>query len=828
MRQGKALLWLGSFVLLALAFSGCTLFNFGGTKLVEDGKPCTDIVIAEKPPRGVKLAASELQAYIEKISGAKLAITTAPGQDVPAHIYVGRSTYTDKLNITDEGLKYGAFRMLSGKDYLVLLGYDKDFVIPQYVNRSYADIPRALKEWDERTGAHWINPYTFDRLYRQYNANLDVCIYDELGSMNAVCEFLRGLGVRWYMPGDLGEIVPKLKTIALTPLDKTVKPDFPYRNLGDYAPNFDGATRDAGLFKLHLGLNCAMGIPGPHGLTNVYCRDEVKKEHPEFFANHRAPFPNEISQCCLASPEMFAETVKYARAVFEIYPDLKYLSLMPNDSFWVGSMCQCELCKGKATPERGDGGVMSDYVWDFIERVAKELYKTHPDRTVICGAYGAYTLPPLKIAKFSPNVMVMIVQPRYDFNNPETRAHWLDIRKGYLDKLMPGNLSIYCHYLQSGSHLPSYFPHAIAEDLHSLKGKSQGDYIELTHGTIDKGGAVGDMHAPGFNHLDVYVTGRYYWDADQDIEALLSEYYEKFYGPAAKEMKAFIEYSEANWKRTGKEAGPAARALELLAAAKQAAGDTVYGKRIGLVAAYCQSQLTQLRDRLAKGREKDLPSICTWGERRKNFDMKLDFKLDGTFEDKFWKDPLYRASGSLQEVETGKAPHLRTSFTVGWANSALYLAIHCEENDTKGMKINTAKNDDMALYDGDFIELLLETQVHSYYRIAIAPNGTMVDSDMVAGNPVLRWSSRAEVSTYVGDGYWNVELRIPMDYDVAMAVDPLNGVSGYKPNSLLYPFAFNLCRQRVRANGTERSAFSPTGKPAFYEPAKFGAMTVQD
>ena len=86
----------------------------GEAYLVKDGKPCADIVISDKPARAVKLASTELQTYLEKISGAKLAITNTPGADVPAHIYVGRSAETDKLKITDEGLKGGAFRMLSG------------------------------------------------------------------------------------------------------------------------------------------------------------------------------------------------------------------------------------------------------------------------------------------------------------------------------------------------------------------------------------------------------------------------------------------------------------------------------------------------------------------------------------------------------------------------------------------------------------------------------------------------------------------------------------------------------------------------------------------
>ena len=817
MRQAKTLACICAFTLLALTFWGCAIFHFGETKLVDDGKPCADIVISDKPPRAVKLAAAELQTYIEKISGAKLAIVNVPGNDVTAHIYVGRSEYTDKFNISDEGLKCGAFRIVSGKDWLALLGHDKNFVFPPYVHRSYDDIQRATKEWDERTGEHWGNPFWGMRLYRQYNAKVGVSDCDEHGTLNAVYEFLRGLGVRWYMPGDLGEIVPERKTIAIAAVDKTVSPDFGYRNLGDYSPTFDAGTQDAIMYRLRLGLEPITGLPGPHGMNDVNGREEVKKAHPEFYRNHQTPAPNDLYfASCFSSPELFDYTVKYARALFDIYPDIKAVSFWPNDGF---SMCQCDLCKGKETPQRGGAGVASDYVWDFVERVARELYKTHPDRKVICGAYGAYTLPPEKIAKFSPNVMVGIMDTRSYFKDPEVHARALETRKGFQGRVMPGNLYTYNHYLDSPSRLPSYFPHVIAEDLHSLKGISEGDYIELAQGQ----GATG-MHAPGFNHLNVYVTARYYWDADQDIEALLNEYYEKFYGPAAKEMKAFIEYSEANWQRMDKEADAAARALELLSAARKAAGDTVYGKRVDLLVEYCKEPLTQLRDRLARGRDKDLPKIQAM-----NYDAKkTDIKLDGKFYDKLWKDAvwLWFQHGSLSEVETGRAPYMGTSFTVGWADNALYLGITCAERDPKGMKIGTAKNDDMALYDGDFVELLLETQVHSYYRIAIAPNGVMLDADMKTGAPETVWSSKVEASTYIGDGFWSVEMRIPMDYDVAKAVDPLNGVVGYKPTDL-YPFSVNLCRQRVRKGGIERSAFSPTGKPGFYELEKFGKMIVR-
>ena len=75
----------------------------------------------------VTLAAKELRTYLKKITGAELPIVNAPDDKQPIKIYVGRSAQTDKLGVTDDDLKYGAYRMVSGKDYLILLGQDADF-----------------------------------------------------------------------------------------------------------------------------------------------------------------------------------------------------------------------------------------------------------------------------------------------------------------------------------------------------------------------------------------------------------------------------------------------------------------------------------------------------------------------------------------------------------------------------------------------------------------------------------------------------------------------------------------------------------------------------
>ena len=118
-------LYLGAALCLTCMFA---MPVFGEPCIVKDGQAQAEIVISEKPARTVKLAAEELQTYIEKISGAKLAITSEAGNQMPVKIYVGKSKYTDLLKLSDAGLEHGAFKMVSGTNWLALLGRDSDFV----------------------------------------------------------------------------------------------------------------------------------------------------------------------------------------------------------------------------------------------------------------------------------------------------------------------------------------------------------------------------------------------------------------------------------------------------------------------------------------------------------------------------------------------------------------------------------------------------------------------------------------------------------------------------------------------------------------------------
>ena len=360
-------------ILAALLLAPLASLHAAETLLIENGQPRAQIVIAaENRPRMVTLAALELQHHIQTMSGARLPIVTSPDASLPVKIYVGRSPATDKLGVTDKDLKYGAFRMVSGPDWLVLLGNDFDFSPPAYLARKRSDktaelawkkslVGKTEMEWGFpfRSGfkSQWI-PKQFDALleanYGKGAAELWLTggnttrgfeYEDENGSLNAVCEFLRGLGVRWFMPGKLGEIVPERKSIGLAAVNKTVVPDTHFRSW--MWNNYSGFSFDDVLWARRIGINSPyqkIGFAGgAHGLTHVHSGEAMKKAHPEYYAllggkrdiehrGHGTP--------CFTSEGLIQETVNYCRFMFDVYG-------MPAVDLWPGDgLSHCAGAKG--------------------------------------------------------------------------------------------------------------------------------------------------------------------------------------------------------------------------------------------------------------------------------------------------------------------------------------------------------------------------------------------------------------------------------------------------------------------------------------------------
>jgi tetratricopeptide (TPR) repeat protein len=485
------------------------------------------------------------------------------------------------------------------------------------------------------------------------------------------------------------------------------------------------------------------------------------------------------------------------------------VSVMPPDGYV--SICQCPLCEGKDTPERDYRGRLSDYVWSFVNRVAKEVQKTHPDRMISNCAYGVYTLPPLSIEKLEPNVLVSIVGGRRPTSSrPEQQAEIRQLREGWVAKT-DNPIMVFENYpfTDRGWYMPSYVPHVIGESINATKDISLGEDIWLSvRQDFDK-------VAVGFNHFLVYFTARMYWGGkEQSVDELFHEYCRLFYGPAGAEMKAFFEYCEANWQDMEEDKSKVDAAFALFAAAQRKAdADSVYGRRIALVADYLEA-LKNKGEQLAEQRG-PVPQLRL----ARDADGIV---IDGKLDDVFWQNAPYHATGRLRELQTGRKPIFGTTFQAAWGkDGSVYFAVRCEERKGEPLNIGTNRKEDQALWYGDVVEVLLETESHCYYQIAVNPAGAIVDLDRGAAKKAwFGWDSQAEVAAHVAEDHWTVEIRVPVVQDEN---DPLHQVVGRKPTGSL-PWHFNVCRQRIRENGEEYSAFSPTGTAAFHEVLKFAHL----
>ncbi|MFN2352809.1 MAG: DUF4838 domain-containing protein, partial [Kiritimatiellia bacterium] len=636
-------------IVRGMVFMGLTLLArvHAETFVVEDGRAQAQIVIAENPPRLVDLAARELQAYLQKISGAELPIGVAPDPALPVTIYIGRSAFTDAQGITDEGLAHGAFRMVSGPNWLVLLGHDADFEPKEPWARNRNEYESTQKAWEEIYGGPCANPMNwYGGPITSFNAPAGVWKQDQGGSLQAVYELLRDLGVRWYMPGELGEVVPSQATIVLPEINRTVKPDFAIRNLYWYH-RFQAALLDDVLWWLRLGLNDGSRVLGAsmpvHGMRLIQSNQTMKEQHPEYYALYGGQRDTEYrgsGHACFSSEGLIQETVKYLRAAFDHY-DEPAMDLWPQDGY---HPCGCELCQGQSP---------SDLVFGFVDRVARELYKTHPDRLVTCGAYSSYIHPPGKVAAFTPNVAVYLSnRGRPGFDYPENWQTYWDSVTGWQAKLAPGRIIRGENNLYNTSLV--IHPRAYARDLRALKGISLGDICEVPRGRSPET----QWHNPGVNHLNYYAQSRLLWDADQDLDALLDEYYALFYGPAADAMQSAFEYAETNYSRLGRPALPLEARVEFaerLQAARAAVGETVYGRRIQAIIDELKS-LDELRA--------ELQAKIEAGDPRQDAPLAIARELPGASD-----MPVYKLSG----IVDGAEPDVATTFTMGWDNGVLVI-----------------------------------------------------------------------------------------------------------------------------------------------------------
>lgn len=781
------------FRILFILFSLPLLLRAGNIEIIKNGNPCAVIVIDKKAPRMVQYAAKELRDYLKKSSGAELQIVHAPVKGKTS-VFVGESAGTKKLGINVKKLSADGFIVKAVKDGLVLCGRD-------YAGKQMAGISHPF------------------RLKQSYNSKLGINRYGETGTLYAVYSFLEKFcGIRWFMPGELGEVVPVNKNISVPGNTNYSKaPDFQYRFLW----NCDFPSHPEGtIWYRRAGFGAAYPVNIQHSFKRLR---KYRDTNPEYLALYQGKRDYDLScqgdgNLCLSNPGLFKAFVKEARDFFDADPSQKMFPVMPNDSF--DHICECADCQ-KQIDHASERGRFSNYVWGFVNRVAAEVKKTHPDKIISCCAYGRYYLVPDKIKKLEDNVAVMICRKTMFYG---TKSLWKsddDVIASWRKIMAPGRLYFW-EYFNLAETMPFYrnvpvpITRIFATECKKLNGICGGMFIESPHFTREK-----KIQTPGLYHLNWYMAARMMWDANADIEVLLKDYYTKFYGPAARDMQNFWERCEKIWATdTPDRHNDLYRKLYNLSnvteingylesARKKTKKNSVYRKRIDMIRAEIAPLMNRVKNNLVTGKPDG-----------KCFKVAQAPVLDGVIsKGECWNLlPVHKfVSSAGEQIADG------TDARFAYDDKNIYCYFHfaASQADRYGFKAAYKGLDAPAkpyIWEDDSVEMFFNftpADNKKMYQIIINAGGGVFD--LHCKGQGMSWNSNVKFAIKKHQFAWSIEMAIPLERF---------GLNGKALDNR--KITANFVRNHIDGNILRRSNWSPTlnghnNNPAAFAPFTFSA-----
>lgn len=446
-------------------------------KLFGGGKSRYAIVVAKDASQSELTAAEELQEYIYRISGAKLAlINEDKAADYKRYIFVGYSP--------EFGEKLGVERPEDG---------DEGFT------------------------------------YRSVGDDLWIYGGKQRGTMYGVYSFLENeLGVRWYTKSCTK--VPEHNTWSFKKLNHSETPAVGIRQM-DYFDSQDAA------FLAHNKVNSIwnsqvndygnlVGYWGCHTFDALVASNKYFATHPEYFSlrgGERKPH----TQLCLTNPDVLRLCTEGMLQTIKNNPNYWVYSLSQNDN---QEYCQCEKCTEIANRYGGQSGLL---LW-FVNQVADVVKEHHPDKHISTFAYQYTRGVPTGITP-RDNVVIRLCSIECCFGHPlsecdHNKPFMEDIRKW---KDVAGKLFIWDYVTNFRQYLAP-FPNfnVLAPNIktfidHNVIGIYEEGQYQST------GGSFADLRA--------WVLNKLLWNPEQDTMALVDDFIGGYYGAAAPYVKEYFD-----------------------------------------------------------------------------------------------------------------------------------------------------------------------------------------------------------------------------------------------------------------------------------------------
>ncbi len=451
-----------------------------------------------------QFAASELYVHLKKICNQEYSIVTEKefAGDKPA-FYVGQTAFAKK-----QGIDFASF---------------------------------APEEW----------------LYCTKDGSIILTGHEHNGSEYAVWHFLENeLGVRWFTFEST--YIPKKDKLAFGELNKRGKPAFLERQIYSaswrhglqqklLAQNIEFERRNR-FNERWSPVRLSRQVNHCHSFYDYVSPDKYFKEHPEYFSMNKEGKRHfgkgrAYSQLCLSNPEVAQVAIKHLREYIA-----KDRTTLPKEKWPImydisqldctDDICQCPECRKIIDAEGGDSAL----VVLFVNRVAEAIADDYPEILLRTFAYVSTEKAP-KTYRPAKNVVIRWcdVYTRSDCYRPLT-SKFNDRQRELVDgwRKLDAHLALW-DYWNMDIDGPYFTPprvetmvDAIAPDMKYFR-SSGFDMIFIEGETFQF------RNPQNFYDLQYWMGTHLMEDPDLDPEALIADFVEKHYGPAAPKMREALE-----------------------------------------------------------------------------------------------------------------------------------------------------------------------------------------------------------------------------------------------------------------------------------------------
>jgi hypothetical protein len=344
----------------------------------------------------------------------------------------------------------------------------------------------------------------------------------EVGTSYAVYELLHRLGCRWFMPTDLGEVVPDLPTLTVPVMDEKIAPATIWRWKYSGGADFNRRNR----------LNGEMGpvvwlAQGDGSFQRFFSKADVDA-HPEW--SHEGYLR-------LIHPEVAVHIATQMIAQLDkVYEPLRKFGLRPGYSI-VPADGQVPTEDPMARPYDPEPRIwesaagrwsVTDRCMAMHQRIADRVRAKYPDVAFGDQAYVNKSLPPAK--QKVPSDFRIVICP-IDFNRHHP-MDWTNHPNGYaLRDLVQG-------WNKAGARINAYWYGINLAELSApcpFITKWSHDIAFLLQNNLDEWGPEymngWESMMPGY-----YLSIRMTFHAEEKPEAILADLWTNFYGAAAEPM----------------------------------------------------------------------------------------------------------------------------------------------------------------------------------------------------------------------------------------------------------------------------------------------------